>query len=255
MQYFKHMSNMRNDIKIKRLISKHGLAGYGLYNLILESIVEGITTENPIPDLHETCDDIALFYNGNAAQINEMAAFMLNQGLLEIDEITGRILCRKIYKFLEQSQTRSEDIRNLINTYKTRGLLPVSQTVSDSQRPSKTNMKEQEEEQEQEIEQEQNKNNILIEKQQAFEEFWTLYDKKVGKESAKKQWLKINPEIYPIIFAHIELYKKEKPDKTFRKDPERYLKYNCWLDEVACQTGEKKESVMDIKKRLEERYQ
>jgi hypothetical protein len=153
MLYFKHMSNMRHDTKIKRLIAKYGIEGYGLYNLIIESIVEGITTEKPIPDLQETCEDIALFYNGNAAKVNEIAAFMLNQGLLEVDEITGRILCRKIYKFLEQSQTRSEEIRALINNYRN---TTQSQTVSDSPGQSQTFMIEQEQEQEQE--QKKNKN-------------------------------------------------------------------------------------------------
>jgi len=141
MQYFKHMTVMRNDIKIKRLINKYGLEGYGLYNLIIESIAENITTEHPIPELKETCEDIALFYNGNTAKINEIMAFMLNQGLFEIDEITGRVLCQKIYKFLEQSQTRSPEIRRLISNYK---------NVTDCLRLSQTNMKEQEQEQEQE---------------------------------------------------------------------------------------------------------
>ena len=119
MIYFKHMSNMRHDIKIKRLISKYGIEGYGLYNLILESIVEGISTDSPLPDLQETCEDLAEFYNGNTAKIDEIVRFMISQGLFEVEELTGKILCMKIYKFLEQSQTRSKAIRELIGKYKT----------------------------------------------------------------------------------------------------------------------------------------
>ncbi len=47
MQYFKHQANMRHDIKIKRLINKYGLEGYGLYNLIVESITESLSTAEP----------------------------------------------------------------------------------------------------------------------------------------------------------------------------------------------------------------
>ena len=112
------MTNMRNDIKIKRLISKYGLEGYGLYNLILESITESLTTDSPVPDLQETCEDIAEFFNGNTAKINEIAAFMVNQGLIEINELTARITCNKIYKYLEQSMTRSKSIRSMIDAYK-----------------------------------------------------------------------------------------------------------------------------------------
>ena len=62
---------MRHDVKIKRVISKYGLEGYGLYNLALESITESLSTASPLPDLQETCEDIAEFYNGNTAKINE----------------------------------------------------------------------------------------------------------------------------------------------------------------------------------------
>ena len=123
---------MRHDIKIKRLINRYGLKGYGLYNLILESITEKITTESPIPDLQETCDDIAEFYNGNSTEINDMANYMIQQGLFTLDDITGRILCNKLYKFLEQNQTRSKQIRILIKAWKDKQPLLLTD-VSDSQ--------------------------------------------------------------------------------------------------------------------------
>jgi hypothetical protein len=133
MQYFKHMSNMRHDNKIKRLLSKYGLEGYGLYCLITESITEKLCSESPIPDLEETCDDIASFYNANSAKVDEMVHFMINQGLLEVNEISGRVTCLKIFKFLEASQTRSDAIRSLIKNYKDIKELTdnVSQTVTD----------------------------------------------------------------------------------------------------------------------------
>lgn len=118
MQYFKHMSNMRHDVKVRRLISRYGLEGYGLYCLIIEAITEKLTTENPTPDLQETCDDMACFYNGNSAKIDEIVHFMINQGLLEVDSLSKRVTCNKIYKFLEASQTRSDQIRDMIKNYK-----------------------------------------------------------------------------------------------------------------------------------------
>ena len=134
MQYFKHMSNMRNDSKIRRLISRYGLEGYGLYNIIVESIAESLSSEDPIPELEETCEDIASFYNADTARINEITNFMINQGLFELSETSDRVLCNKIYKFLQTSQTRSEQIKKLIKNYtlaQQKALLPPSQTVSD----------------------------------------------------------------------------------------------------------------------------
>ena len=129
MQFFKHYTNMRHDIKIKRVIKRWGIEGYGLYNLIIESIAESLSSDRPIPELEETAQDIAEQYGGDTARINEMMAFMLNQGLFELNEITGRVLCKKLYKFIEKSQTRSQEIRNMIELYKMSGCPRQIETV------------------------------------------------------------------------------------------------------------------------------
>ena len=36
--YFSHDYNVRNDIKIKKLINKHGFLGYGLFWAIIEDL-------------------------------------------------------------------------------------------------------------------------------------------------------------------------------------------------------------------------
>ena len=137
MKYFKHMTNMRHDVKIRRLISRFGIEGYGVYNLMLEAIAEKLESESPVPDFQETFEDMAEFYNGNIEKINEIANFMANQGLFELDELSGRVLCSKMYKFLEASQTRSEYIRKMIKSYKNNELVDksvdnlLSETVTD----------------------------------------------------------------------------------------------------------------------------
>ena len=168
MQYFKHMGVMRHDPKIKRLINRYGIEGYGLYNLILETITENLTTEKPIPDIQETYVDLAEFYNGNSAHVEEMVNFMVNQGLLEFDDISHRIICNKIYKFLEQSQTRSPQIRELIKSWK-----GMSDTVPDIYDRTRT-------------EQEQNKNKNKEKKYPTLEEFKTYVIEKALNLDADK---------------------------------------------------------------------
>jgi len=65
-----------------------------------------------------------------------------------------------------------------------------------------------------------------------FNMFWDLYDKKVGKPNTYKEWLKINTEEKKKIFEILPIYIKSKPDKKFRKDPERFLKYKVFNDEI-----------------------
>jgi hypothetical protein len=70
------------------------------------------------------------------------------------------------------------------------------------------------------------------EKDESFEIFWKLYDKKRNRKVTENLWKKVNPELHDFIYKHIEQYKKVQPEKLYRKDPERYLKYECWNDEV-----------------------
>lgn len=129
------MGTMRHDRKIKNLFLKFGLEGYGLYNLILESITEKLCNEKPDPDLEENSKEIASYYNADTTKINEMTCWMISEGLLELNEVSARIECKKIYKYLEQNQTRSEKIRSLISLYKKNTIKQLgfneSKTVSD----------------------------------------------------------------------------------------------------------------------------
>ena len=118
MKWFKHMSNMRHDVKLKRVIRKYGLKGYGLYNLVVEAITERIETGSPLPILEETAEDIADIYHENLPDVEEMIRFMVDQELLSMDAITGRIVCQKVYKFIAQSETRSNELRKMITEYK-----------------------------------------------------------------------------------------------------------------------------------------
>jgi len=64
-----------------------------------------------------------------------------------------------------------------------------------------------------------------------FEDFWDKYDKKVGKPKSILYWKKINQGGREKIMQHLERYVPGVEQK-FRKDPERYLKYECWNDEI-----------------------
>jgi hypothetical protein len=68
---------------------------------------------------------------------------------------------------------------------------------------------------------------------ECFDDFWNLYDKKRGKPKTIALWKKMNPDasLYNTILNHVRKYVVATEQK-FRKDPERYLKNECWNDEV-----------------------
>jgi hypothetical protein len=119
MKWFKHFSSMSNDPKVRRLIRRFGVDGYGVYNYILELIVRRLETESPVPDLEETAGDIAADLQMDTLRVEEIVVFCIDQGLFESDEITGRVVAHKIYKFLDSSTTRNAELKKMISEYKT----------------------------------------------------------------------------------------------------------------------------------------
>lgn len=85
-----------------------------------------------------------------------------------------------------------------------------------------------------------------------FDEFWSIYDKKVSRAKAEKEWAKIgiDDSLLNTIIIAARNYVKSKPDKQFRKDPERWLKNRCWEDEIVVATSLGNESEKDRANRL-----
>ena len=66
----------------------------------------------------------------------------------------------------------------------------------------------------------------------AFDDFWDLYDKKVGLQACQKKWARLTNQDRTDIMAYIPRYKESKPDKQFRKDPATFLNNRSWEDEI-----------------------
>ena len=72
----------------------------------------------------------------------------------------------------------------------------------------------------------------------SFEEFWELYDKKVGdKERLRKKWEHVKEEDRLKIAEHIPAYRMTQPDKKYRKNPDTYLNNKSWNDEIIIPNG------------------
>lgn len=74
-----------------------------------------------------------------------------------------------------------------------------------------------------------NNNKITI----SFNDFWELYDKKVGlKSKIEKKWIKLSNKDRQAIMRYIPKYKEAQPDKRYRKNPETFFNNRSWEDEV-----------------------
>jgi hypothetical protein len=69
-----------------------------------------------------------------------------------------------------------------------------------------------------------------------FADFWKLYPRRVARKDAEKAWLRIEPEIYPKIFAAVA---KARTTDDWRREngkyvpyPASYLRGERWDDEL-----------------------
>ena len=70
-----------------------------------------------------------------------------------------------------------------------------------------------------------------------FEDFWELYDKKVGdKNKLEAKWNKLSQKTKEEIIVYIPNYKISQPDKQFRKNPTTFLNNESWKDELIIKT-------------------
>jgi hypothetical protein len=74
-----------------------------------------------------------------------------------------------------------------------------------------------------------------------FDLFWSAYPKRVKKILALKEWRRLKDFTINEILAGIERWKESAQwqDIQFVPDPERFLKYRRWEDEVPQNAGTK----------------
>lgn len=65
----------------------------------------------------------------------------------------------------------------------------------------------------------------------SFDEFWKLYDKKIGHHVAEKLWIDLTNEERSETMEHIPLYKMGRAQE-FQKDPANYLRQKTFKDQI-----------------------
>ena len=92
-------------------------------------------------------------------------------------------------------------------------------------------------------------------KEEIFNMWWNLYDKKRSKKKTYNYWSKnIKSEIISDIMKHTKVY-VQGTEKQFRKDPHSYLLNECWEDEVILKPEVIEQQKLEyIEKKREEEY-
>ncbi|MEK9713808.1 MAG: hypothetical protein VW258_14690, partial [Thalassolituus sp.] len=65
-----------------------------------------------------------------------------------------------------------------------------------------------------------------------FDDFWNLYNKKVGRKKSEAKWKRLTNKDRAAIMEHLPNYIRNTPDVQYRKNPETYLNNESWNDEL-----------------------
>lgn len=77
--YFPHFSNARTDKKLKRVIKDHGIAGYGIYFMLLEVLREQTDFKYTLKDLDLLADEFNISQDILKKIINDYELFQANE--------------------------------------------------------------------------------------------------------------------------------------------------------------------------------
>jgi len=210
--YFSHDFNARQDEKIKRLIRKHKMQGYGIFWAIVEDLYNNANA------LETDYEGIAFDYHSD---INTIKSIIHDFDLFVFEGTTfGSIsIERRLNERNEKSAKASKSAHYRWQKHKENA--NAMQTHSDSNAIKEKKGKESN----------NNKENKID-----FELFWNLYDKKEQKDSCLNKWNKLDFETQTKIIEILPSFIAWKSDKKYRPNPQTFLNQKRWLDEIPTQT-------------------
>ena len=209
--YFSHDYNSRNDEKIKFLIRKHGMLGYGLFWAIIEDLYNNANA------LRTDCEGIAYDFRTHSDIIKSI---IYDFDLFVFDSDTFGSL--SVQKRIDNRDSKSIKARESAHKRWTNANAMPTQCEGNAIKERKGK------------EIKERKVNIV---DSDFEEWWLVYDKKTGKDKTILKWNLLTNEEKNLALSKVLEYVSSTPDKQFRKDPATYLNQKSFNDEIIIRTN------------------
>lgn len=212
--WFPHDSNARNDIKILNVRRDHGAAGIGIYWMLIEMLRDQNDYRLSVNSLLAIAYDLHVDEKIIKAIIYDYDLFKIDGEAFYSDRLSRTMSAYNDKKTkLVEAGKRGAEAR-----YKPGHGHPIAIRL-DKIRLNKIREDE----------------SIL---NAPFEKFWDLYDKKVDKGLALKQWRALTDEERLLAMAYLPKYKLSN-EKKFRRDPEKFLRTKYFNNEIIEPSNEK----------------
>ena len=218
MKWFKHETDARNSLKLRKVRRKYGADGYAIYWFCLEAIAYEVDKDNLTFDLKEDAETIAFELSIQEKRVEEIMRYLVKAELFESSQ--GVVTCLKLAERLDKSMTNSPKMRTWLDTKSV--MTSPDQVMTDADQVKTC------------AELEVDKNRIEESNKHTsvsrFIEFWDLYAKKKDTAKCKSKFEKLSNTDVDKIFEVLPLYIESTPDVKFRKHPSTWLNNKCWLD-------------------------
>ena len=228
MKWFKHDSDARGDIKLRKVLMRFGADGYALYWYCLEIIAGKVDGNNVTFELEHDAEILGNDLKIDSLRVEEIMRYMISLDLFEVHE--GRIRCLKMAKRLDERFTRSAALKGVIKGGK--HCLSSEDSLKTNQQMSEDSLKAVAARREEKRREEKNNGDEYT---ADFDYFWNSwpqgYGSKGSKAEAFKEWRKAR--CLPSSDLLITAANAQADDKTARKMAGEFVenfKHVCrWL--------------------------
>lgn len=128
MKWFKHQSDARNSLKLRKVRRKYGSDGYAIYWFCLESIAYDVDKDNLTFDLKEDAETIGFELTIQEKRVEEIMLYMIEIGLFESSR--GMITCLKLAESIDKSMTNSPKMRKWLDLKAGKSVMTLPDGVS-----------------------------------------------------------------------------------------------------------------------------
>lgn len=203
MKWFQHYSDGHNDLKLRQVIKKYGMEGYGLYWLCVELVAN--QGHNLSIKSNEGWEDVLeLNSRLKVEMIREMTQFFSEMNLISKSSLSKGILAiPKLAKYSDDYSRKRVRTHSVQSSDK----VPLDKNRIDKNRIDNT-----------------------------FEQFWSSYPKKVAKKKAEQAFKKISHSEHEPILKTLAVFRASpqwtKDNGQFIPHAATWLNQERWKDEI-----------------------
>ena len=117
MKWFQHVSRAAYDGRVRKLTSKYGAEGYGLYFFAVENVCEGLTPANVSCIAEYDDEQFAHEINCKPEKAKEILDYCVELGLLGRAK-NHKISCEKIMLRLDNTMSQNPEVKKMVSKFK-----------------------------------------------------------------------------------------------------------------------------------------